>query len=114
MGLEILVVPRDHARVVVITGSVDGITAERVHAALAAEVDGGNVCLVGDLAGVDYTSSAGLRALLATVKAARRQGGDLRLAAVTPAVRRVLDMSGFTSILRLYDDVDAAVASYAS
>jgi anti-sigma B factor antagonist len=60
-----------------------------------------------------YTSSAGLRALLATVKDARSRGGDLRLAAVNPAVRKVLDLSGFTSILKVYDEVDEAVASYA-
>jgi anti-sigma B factor antagonist len=47
------------------------------------------------------------------VKQAHSQGGDLRLAAVNPAVRRVLELSGFTSVLRLYDDVDTAVASYA-
>jgi anti-sigma B factor antagonist len=112
MELEITVVPRDHARVVVLNGSVDGLTAERMLAALSAEVDDGHVRLVGDLGGVEYTSSAGLRALLATVKQARSRGGDLRLAAVNPAVRRVLEMSGFTSVLRLYDDVDTAVASY--
>jgi anti-sigma B factor antagonist len=114
MELEIKVVQRDQTRVVVLSGSVDGLTADRMQAALTAEVDGGHVRLVGDLGAVEYTSSAGLRALLATVKQARSQGGDLRLAAVNPAVRRVLELSGFTSVLRLYDDVDAAVASYAN
>jgi anti-sigma B factor antagonist len=114
MDLRIEVVERDRARVVVMNGSVDGLTAERMQAALTAEVEGGHVWLVGDLGGVEYTSSAGLRALLATVKQARSQGGDLRLASVNPAVRRVLEMSGFTSVLRLYEDVDSAVASYAS
>jgi anti-sigma B factor antagonist len=112
MDLEIEVVAREPARVVVLRGSVDGLTAERMQATFAAEVDGGNVRLVGDLAAVEYTSSAGLRALLATVKQARSQGGDLRLAAVNPAVRRVLEMSGFTSVLQLYEDVETAVASY--
>jgi anti-sigma B factor antagonist len=63
---------------------------------------------------VEYTSSAGLRALLATVKEARIKGGDLRLASVGGSVHRVLELSGFTSILKLYGDVDAAVASYES
>ncbi len=113
MDLQIEVMEREATRVVVLRGSVDGLTAERMQAALTAEVDGGNIRLVCDLAAVEYTSSAGLRALLATVKRARSQGGDLRLAAVNPPVRRVLEMSGFTSVLRLYEDVDSAVASYA-
>lgn len=112
MEVEVMIETRDHASVVIITGSVDGLTAERVQTVLTAQVKEGNIRLVGDLSGLEYTSSAGLRVLLGAVKDARRQGGDLRLAAVTPPVRRVLEMSGFTSILRLFDDVDAAVASY--
>ena len=95
-----------------IAGSVDGLTAETLQGALKMQVDEGRVHLVGDLSGVSYTSSAGLRALLATLKAARQQGGDLRLAAVQPQVLKVLDLSGFTSILKLYGDVPAAVASF--
>jgi anti-anti-sigma factor len=53
-----------------------------------------------------------LRALLATVKQARSAGGDFRLAGVLPPVHKVLEMSGFTTILKLYPDVDGAVASY--
>ena len=49
---------------------------------------------------------------MATLKDARRQGGDFRLAGVQPPVLRVLELSGFTSILKLYGDVDEAVASF--
>jgi anti-anti-sigma regulatory factor len=47
------------------------------------------------------------------MKVARQSGGDFRLASVRADVHRVLELSGFTSILKLYGDVDAAVASYA-
>lgn len=110
--LEIQIEPRDFVTVVAIHGSVDGLTADSLLGALQKEVAGGRTRLVADLSGVEYTSSAGLRALLATVKDARRHGGDLRLAAVTVNVRKVLDLSGFTSILKLYDEVDAAVGSF--
>jgi anti-sigma B factor antagonist len=93
---------------------VDGLSADALQSALQAQIDGGATRLVGDLSGVEYTSSAGLRALLATLKLARQKGGDLRLAAVRPAVLRVLELSGFTTILKLYPDVDAAVASFGS
>ena len=68
--------------------------------------------VVMNLSGVSYTSSAGLRALLATVKQARSAGGDFRLAAVMPPVHKVLEMSGFTTILKLYPDVELAIASF--
>lgn len=100
--------------VATIRGSIDSLTAEQLMAAFASTVSARLPRLVADFSEVVYTSSAGLRALLAALKDARRQGGDFRLAAVQPAVFRVLEMSGFTGILKLYDDVDAAVASFAA
>lgn len=102
----------EHAAVVCIVGSVDGLTAPTLLAEFHACVAAGNACLVADLRGVDYTSSAGLRALLATMKEARMRGGDLRLSNVTPHVLKVLELSGFTSIMKLYDDAEAALDSY--
>jgi anti-anti-sigma factor len=83
---------RGQVTVVSVEGSVDGTTAGELTSSLRGQVSSGNHQLVANLAGVDYTSSAGLRALLETVKDARQHGGDLRLAAVRPdvliAVRR--------------------------
>lgn len=112
--MRIAIEKRERATVVSIDGSVDGTTAADLVAALREQITGGSPRLVGDLASVDYTSSAGLRALLESVKEARQHGGDLRLAAVRAEVLRVLELSGFTSILQVFADVDAAVASFAA
>lgn len=112
--MQISVEHRAPATVVRIVGDVDGRTAETLLAELQARVGEGHVRLVGDLSGVKYTSSAGLRALLAVLREARRGGGDLRLAAVHAPVLKILELSGFTTILKLYDDVDGAVASYSA
>lgn len=112
--IEVRIIPHGDVAVVEIVGNVDTMTADELLAALRGAVGDGHARLVGDMSGVGYTSSAGLRALLGAMKEARRGGGDLRLAAVGDRVRKVLDLSGFTSILRLYPDVDAALASYAS
>lgn len=102
----------EHAAVIVIVGSVDGLTADVLLTTLHDYVEAGHTRLVADLGGVDYTSSAGLRALLATVKETRGHGGDLRLANINPQVLKVLELSGFTSIMKCYDDVAAAMTSY--
>lgn len=112
--MEIQIQPDQHAAVVVIAGSVDGLTADTLLTTLQGYVEAGHTQLVADLTGVDYTSSAGLRALLATVKQTRQQGGDLRLASINPPVRKVLELSGFTTIMKCYDDVPSALASYAA
>jgi anti-sigma B factor antagonist len=111
--MNIAIEQQDETTVVRITGSIDGLTADTLLTTLNEQVEQGSTRLVADLSGVDYTSSAGLRALLATVKTVRQQGGDFRLAAVHPPVYRVLELCGFTSILKLYGDVDTAVASFA-
>lgn len=97
-----------------ITGRVDGFTADTLQQVFTAEVGTGRHQLVADFSGVDYTSSAGLRVLLGTVKEARARGGDLRLAGPRPEVLNVLELSGFTGILKVFDTVEAAVESFGS
>jgi anti-sigma B factor antagonist len=103
---------RGEVSVVAVAGSIDALTAPQLTAAFEECVHSGQVRLVADFSGVEYTSSAGLRALLGTMKGARVGGGDLRLAGVREEVNRVLEMSGFTTILKVFDTVDEAVASF--
>ena len=110
--MDIIVEQHAPTTVVRSTVSVDGLTADTLMATLQQQIDAGNTRLIADLSGESYTSSAGLRALLATVQQARSAGGDFRLAAVMPPVHKVLEMSGFTTILKLYPDVELAVASF--
>lgn len=98
--------------VVRVEGSLDALTAPALTEFFSQQIAGNNPRLIADLSGLEYTSSAGLRVLLAAVKEARQQGGDLRLAAVTPQVNKVLSMSGFTNILKMYPDQSSAISSY--
>lgn len=68
--------------------------------------------LVADLSCVDFVSSAGLRVFLGTVKDARSNGGDLRLAGVKKDVSKILTVSGFDRILKIYPNVSTAVKSF--
>lgn len=111
--MKVGVEQREAVTIVSIDGSVDGSTAGALVTSLRQQVTAGHARLVASLAGVDYMSSAGLRALLETVKETRQHGGDLRLASVRPEVLRVLELSGFTGILQLYPDVEAAASSFA-
>lgn len=110
--MNVIISQQDPVTVVAISGSVDSLSADRLTESFAGQVSAGRVKLVADFSAVSYTSSAGLRSLLAAVKDSRRLGGDLRIAAVQPDVLRVLSLSGFTSIIKMFDSLDAAVASY--
>lgn len=98
--------------IVSLKGSIDAMTAPKITEYIQDLVAKGNVKLVADLSGVDYTSSAGLRVLLGAIKETRAKGGDMRLVAVQPDVLKVLNLSGFTNILKMFSDPDVAVASY--
>jgi len=102
----------DGVTVLSLNGSIDAVTAPEITEFIQAQIAKGNTKLVADLSGVDYTSSAGLRVLLGAIKETRAQSGDLRLAGIQPDVQKVLNLSGFSNILKIFDDADAAVASY--
>jgi anti-sigma B factor antagonist len=98
--------------VIAIEGSIDAFTAPEITEHITTHISEGNVKLVADLKGVDYTSSAGLRVLLGAVKETRSRDGDIRLANVRPEVNKVLTLSGFSNILRIFKDLDTAVTSF--
>jgi anti-anti-sigma factor len=67
--------------------------------------------LIIDGTGLDYVSSAGLRAILLAARGAQRSGATFSLCALKPAVREVFDLSGFSRIIVVHPDRAAALAA---
>ena len=97
---------------VAVRGSVDALTAPDLARAIVDQIAEGHVYLVVDLTGVEFMSSAGLRTLLGAVKESRSQGGDLRIASTNPGIDKVLKMSGFNNIAKVFTSNADAVASF--
>ena len=83
-----------------IDGRVDTTTSPQLQNAILQAFQKGSK-LVLDFSGVEYVSSAGLRALLIGQKTANSKGRSMTLIHVAEAVLQVLKMSGFSSILRI-------------
>lgn len=98
--------------VVSVSESVDALTAAELTKQISAQIEGGHVNLVVDLAGVEFMSSAGLRTLLGAVKESRSGGGDLRIVSTNPGVDKVLKMSGFHNIAKVFASQADALASF--
>lgn len=73
----------------------------------------GHANLVIDLSEVTAIDSAGIRALVRGHSTARRVGGTLRLAAPSPAVSQMLELTHLTGVFESYESVEAArIASW--
>lgn len=101
-----------HVSVVKISGRVDSSTAPEVEAALHDLINSDRYQVVLDLQGVEYMSSAGLRVLVSMLKAAKKSGGDLKLAQLSVRVKEVLDLAGLTPVFNVYGDVVEAVGAF--
>ncbi|NOU66022.1 anti-sigma factor antagonist [Paenibacillus sp. LMG 31461] len=90
-------------------GRLDGNTSASLESTFAKLVEQGNGKFVFNLQGLDYVSSAGLRSLLSAAKMVKVIQGKLALARMNEQVKEVFDMSGFSSIFKLYETEDEAV-----
>ncbi|HWJ81157.1 MAG TPA: STAS domain-containing protein [Nocardioides sp.] len=100
------------ATVLAANGRLNMVSAPALKARVDDEVGAGNARLVVDLAGVDFIDSSGLGAIIGGLKAARQAGGDLRIAAAGEQVRAVLGLTNLDRILRPYDSVEEATATW--
>lgn len=99
-----------NATVLTLSGRMDAVTAPEFESAIKQLIEDKIISFVVDFQGLDYISSAGLRALLATAKLLKGKGGQLRFANITGTVKEVFDISGFGSIFQMHDSVAAALA----
>jgi anti-anti-sigma factor len=75
-------------------------------------LESGHFKIICDFSGNEYVSSAGLRVFLSTLKRARKAGGDVVLCCLKPGILEIFDMTGFTSLFKIVDSLDAALALF--
>lgn len=97
---------------VTVSGRIDSSNAASFEGGLKELMNNGRHSLVLNLNGVSYMSSAGLRALVSTLKECKKRNGDVRLAAPSERVAEVLSLAGLDSLFQVYDDDTAAVGSF--
>ncbi len=102
---------RDHegCLVVAVTGRLDSETAPDLERYCIAAADKGCRKLVLDLARLEFISSAGFRAILASVKRMKPLGGRVAACSPTGVVAEAFAISGFANFMPVESDVAAAV-----
>ncbi|MBN2141168.1 MAG: STAS domain-containing protein [Desulfovibrionaceae bacterium] len=101
---------KDSGRLVVaVKGRMDAVTAPDFEKGCAAEIDRGEKDMIVDLGGLEYISSAGLRAILSTAKRLKAAGGGIRFCSLKGMVQEVFTVSGFSSMFPIHDALDEAL-----
>ena len=96
--------------IVAISGSLDSATSPEAQKSLDAVVAVAKKVLL-DFSALDYISSAGLRVLLGAAKQLRAKGGTLGMFGLNQSVREVFEISGFSSILSVYQSEAEALGA---
>jgi anti-sigma B factor antagonist len=100
--------------VLTLKGTIETTNASGLEETLARIVDERCYRIVVDLGGVTYISSAGWGIFISEIKRIRRNGGDIKLAAMSPEVREVFDLLEFGNILKPYERPADALRDFGS
>ena len=68
--------------------------------------------IVLDCSNLDYINSASLGALIGFARKVREQGGDLKLAALTPKIYSIVELLGFDKMLQIFPDAQLAASKF--
>jgi anti-anti-sigma factor len=101
------------ALVAAATGRIDLSNADSFRDALSASLAKAKTALILDLSGVDYISSAGLRALMIVFKAAKTENKAFGIAGLQPLLVEIFTISRFNQVFALFDHVRDGVAKLA-
>jgi len=94
---------------ITVEGRMDAVTTPEFEQTLGGWIDTGEIRFIVDFAGLDYISSAGLRGILTSVKRLKAEGGQIVLTALRGTVKEVFEISGFSTIIPIYESVEAAL-----
>jgi anti-sigma B factor antagonist len=96
--------------VVTLPAEIDVTNADSVREDLLAVLNHGAVLLIADLSNTTFCDSAGVSALVRTFTRAAASDSGMRLVVSTPAVQRVLSITGVDRLLDIYPSVAASLA----
>ncbi|MFF8190668.1 STAS domain-containing protein [Streptomyces bobili] len=102
--------PREDVALVTVEGHLDLDTATEFQAHLANQLHHGRRHFLLDLSGVPFMDSSGMNIILRVYQEARELPGSVHVIDPTPAVRRVLDLTGVSITVPISDTVDDALA----
>ncbi len=91
-------------------GELDHHTAENLRNKVSDEIEKNNIHhIILNLEELAFMDSSGLGVILGRYKQIQSQGGEMVVCSISPAVKRLFEMSGLFKIIRLVDDEQYAL-----
>jgi anti-sigma B factor antagonist len=111
LNVDLIIRDFDGQAVVALRGELNLADTPGVASHLIAAMAACGPSVIVDLAGLESIGYSGLSVLLRVRKWARRNGGDLSLAAPRQPVRLVLEATGLMGVFSVYPSVEEAASS---
>ncbi len=110
--MQISVKTANEVKVLAFEGSLDTQTSPDAQTQLTELIDGGDKKILVNFEKLHYISSAGLRILLAAAKQLKAAEGELRICDLNEVVKEVFDISGFSTIFKIFESETDALDSF--
>ena len=110
--MQISVKTTNEVKVLAFEGKLDTQTSPDAHQRLTRLIEEGENRFLVNFEKLDYISSAGLRVLLAAAKQLKGIDGELRICSLNEVVREVFDISGFTTIFKVFGSESEALDGF--
>ncbi|WND39342.1 STAS domain-containing protein [Streptomyces sp. BB1-1-1] len=102
--------PREEVALLTVEGYLDVDTATELQHHLANQLHHGRRHFLLDLSEVPFMDSSGMNIILRVYQEARELPGSVHIIAPTPAVRRVLDLTGVSLTVPVSESIDEALS----
>lgn len=98
----------DGIRLIKLIGRLDMEGTSSVDQQFVQRCAGENVFVLVDLSRMSYISSIGIPMLIGTAKAVANRGGRLAFLSPQANVKSILDITGVSHVIRIYNDLETA------
>lgn len=110
--MQIAVKTANEVKVLAFEGSLDTQTSPDAQTQLTQLIEDGDKKILVNFEKLHYISSAGLRILLAAAKQLKTAEGELRICDLNEVVKEVFDISGFSTIFKIFENEPEALDSF--
>jgi anti-sigma B factor antagonist len=110
--MDIAIKDADDVKVLAFEGNLDTSTAPEAESTINGLLDEGAAKILINFENLNYISSAGLRVLLATAKKIKAASGGFKICGLNETVQEVFDVSGFSTILSVAANEEAALSGF--